>query len=46
VHTITLEVSIVNIEILDLTNAIAIALANSPDMNNVHVHRIIVKEES
>lgn len=41
---IEIEASIVNMEIMDLTNAIAIALANSPDMGNVRIHRLTVEE--
>lgn len=43
-HTVIIEASITNMEILDLTNAVSVALANSPDMNNVLVHRITVEE--
>lgn len=44
-HNVLIEVSIVNMETLDLTNAVAIALANSPDLgSNVRIHRITVEE--
>lgn len=44
-HKITIDVSIENMEILDLTNAVAIALANSIDMStpNVTIHSIVVE---
>lgn len=45
-YNINIEISVSDLETLDLTNAVAIALANSPDLtpNGAKVHRIIVEE--
>ena len=45
-YTINIEVSVPRefMELLDLTNAVAIALANSSDMEHAVVHRITVEE--
>lgn len=44
-HNVMIEISVVNMETLDLANAVAVALANSPDINsNSKIHRIIVEE--
>lgn len=44
-YTIVIEADISNMEILDLNNAVSVALANSPDMENVTVRRITVEKD-
>lgn len=43
-YRIEIEVSLSNIEIMDLVNAVALALGNSPDMAHARIHRITFEE--
>lgn len=43
---ITIEADVVNLGLLDVNKAVSVALANSPDMEHVHIKRITMEDET